>query len=87
MINGYKVDVETEGTMLICKYKDKPGTIGAIGMKIGEHNINIAKMQVGRKELGGEAVMVLKVDQHVLESLISDIKKLEDVHDAVSVNL
>ena len=82
MINGYNVDVETEGTMLICKYKDKPGTIGAIGTKIGEHDINIAKMQVGRKELGGEAVMVLKVDQHVPEFVILDIKKLEDVQDA-----
>ena len=62
MINGYKVDVETEGTMVIVKYSDKPGIIGAIGTKIGEHGINIAKMQVGRKELGGEAVMVLKVE-------------------------
>jgi D-3-phosphoglycerate dehydrogenase len=44
-------------------------------------------MQVGRKELGGEAVMVLKVDQHVPKILISDIKKLEDVHYAVAVNL
>jgi D-3-phosphoglycerate dehydrogenase / 2-oxoglutarate reductase len=87
MINGYPVDVETEGTMLICKYKDKPGKIGAISTKIGEHGINIAKMQVGRKELGGEAVMVLKVDQHVPQSVISEIKKLEDVHDAVAVNL
>jgi len=86
-INGYKVDVETEGTMLICKYGDKPGIIGAIGTKIGEHGINIAKMQVGRKKLGGEAVMVLKVDQHVPEFVILDIKKLEDVHDAVAVNL
>ena len=86
-INGYKVDVETEGTMLICKYKDKPGIIGAIGTKIGEHGVNIAKMQVGRKELGGEAVMVLKVDQHVPESVVLDIKKLDDVHDAVAVNL
>jgi D-3-phosphoglycerate dehydrogenase len=87
MINGYNVDVETEGTMLICKYKDKPGTIGAIGTKIGEHGINIAKMQVGRKEPGGEAVMVLKVDQHVPEFVILDIKKLEDVQDAVAVTL
>jgi D-3-phosphoglycerate dehydrogenase / 2-oxoglutarate reductase len=87
MINGYNVDVETEGTMLICKYKDKPGIIGAIGTKIGEHGINIAKMQVGRKELGGEAVMVLKVDQQVPENVVLDIKKLKDVHDAVAVNL
>jgi D-3-phosphoglycerate dehydrogenase len=87
MINGYKVDVEPEGTMLISKYKDKPGIIGTIGTKIGEHGINIAKMQVGRKKLGGEAVMVLKVDQQVPEFVILEIKKLEDVHDAVAVNL
>lgn len=87
MINGYKVDVEPEGTMLISKYKDKPGIIGAISTKIGEHGINIAKMQVGRKELGGEAVMVLKVDQQVPELVISEIKKLEDVQDIVAVNL
>ena len=86
-INGYTVDVETEGTMLISKYKDKPGVIGAIGTKIGMHGINIAKMQVGRKELGGEAVMVLKVDQHVPDSVVDDLKKLEDVHDVVAVNL
>jgi len=87
MINGYKVDVETEGTMLISKYKDKPGVIGAIGTKIGKHGINIAKMQVGRRKLGGEAVMVLKVDQHVTENVIEEIKELEDVHDVVAVNL
>ena len=67
--------LKPKGTMLICKYRDKPGTIGAIGTKIGEHGINIAKMQVGRKELGGEAVMVLKVDQHVPNNVISEIKK------------
>lgn len=87
MINDYKVDVETEGTMVISKYKDKPGVIGAIGTKMGAHGINIAKMQVGRKELGGEAVMVLKVDQQVPENVIEDLKKLEYVHDAVAVNL
>jgi D-3-phosphoglycerate dehydrogenase len=86
-INEYPVDVETEGTMLISKYKDIPGIIGAIGTKLGEHNINIAKMQVGRSELGGEAVMVLKVDQHIQDKVISEIKELDDVFEAVAVNL
>ncbi len=87
MINGYKVDVETEGTMLIVNYKDLPGIIGLIGTKLGEHGINIAKMQVGRKELGGEAVMVLKVDQIVGKEVIKELLKLENVYDAVAVNL
>lgn len=86
-INGYKVDVEIRGTMLIATYKDIPGIIGAIGTKLGEHGINIAKMQVGRQKPGGEAVMVLKVDQNVSENILGELKKLEHVYDAVAVNL
>jgi D-3-phosphoglycerate dehydrogenase len=86
-INQYPVDVETEGTMLIAKYKDIPGIIGSIGTTLGEHNINIAKMQVGRRELGGEAVMVLKVDQQVPIDVIAELKEIEDVYEAVAVNL
>jgi len=87
MINDYPVDVETKGTMLIAKYKDIPGIIGFIGTKLGEHGINIAKMQVGRQEPGGEAVMVLKVDQNVPQQVIVELKKMEHVYDAVAVNL
>ena len=87
LINGYKVDVETEGHLLISTYQDIPGVIGAIGTKLGEHEINIAKMQVGRKAPGGEAVMVLKIDQTVPENVLDDLKELEQVYDAVIVNL
>jgi D-3-phosphoglycerate dehydrogenase / 2-oxoglutarate reductase len=87
MINGYKVDVETEGILLIATYEDKPGIIGAIGSKLGEHLVNIAKMQVGRQAPGGEAVMVLKVDQIVPEDVLDELKKLGHVYDAVLVNL
>jgi D-3-phosphoglycerate dehydrogenase len=87
LINGYQVDVETEGTMLIARYKDIPGIIGAIGTKLGKHNINIAKMQVGRREEGGEAVMVLKVDQKVSRAVEEEIKGLKDVYEAVAVDL
>ncbi len=87
MINTYQVDVETEGTMLIVRYKDIPGIIGSIGTKLGEHGINIAKMQVGRQAPGGEAVMVLKVDQNVSRDVEDAIKALEHVYDAVAVNL
>lgn len=87
MINGYKVDVETEGNLLICTYQDIPGVIGAIGTKLGEHGINIAKMQVGRQAPGGEAVMVVKIDQTVLEDVLDELKKLDRIYEAVVVTL
>jgi D-3-phosphoglycerate dehydrogenase len=87
VINGYKVDVETEGHLLISSYQDIPGVIGAIGTKLGEHGINIAKMQVGRKAPGGEAVMVVKIDQTVPEIVLDELKEFEHIYDAVVVNL
>jgi len=86
-INGYRVDVKPEGTMIIARYRDLPGTIGAIGTKLGQHGINIATMQVGRKEIGGEAVMVLKVDQSIPAEVIEEVKKLENVDDAVAIEI
>lgn len=86
-IDEYWVNVKPEGTMVIARYKDIPGSIGTIGTKLGEHGINIAKMQVGRQEAGGEAVMVLTVDQKVPEEVIDEIRDLEHVYDAVYVQL
>lgn len=86
-IDKYWVNVKPEGTMVIARYRDIPGSIGTIGTKLGEHGINIAKMQVGRQAPGGEAVMVLTVDQKVPAEVIDEIRDLEHVYDAVYVQL
>ena len=46
---------------------------------MGNNNINIASMQVGRRSIGGEAVMVLQVDQPVDQGLLAQLEKLEGV--------
>lgn len=86
-IDNYWVNVKPEGTMVITRYQDLPGTIGTIGTKLGEHGINIAKMQVGRQKAGGEAVMVLTVDNKVPPIVIKEIRDLEHVYDSVYVQL
>jgi len=86
-IDEYWVNVKPKGIMVITRYKDIPGTIGTIGTKLGEHGINIAKMQVGREAPGQEAVMVVTVDQKVPSEVIDNIRKLEHVYDAVYVQL
>ena len=86
-VNNYWVDVKPEGNMFIAKYEDVPGSIGRIGTALGEHNINIGIMQVGRDEKGGEAIMILTLDKEVPEKVIKDIKALHNVNDAVSLTL
>ena len=86
-VNGYWVDVIPEGHMFIAKYEDVPGSIGKIGTALGEHGVNIGIMQVGRDEEGGRAIMVLTLDKEIPNDVIKEIQALENVYEAIGLNL
>ena len=86
-IAGYRVDAVPSGFMLVCSFLDKPRVIGPVCTILGDHRINIAGMQVGRKERGGEAVMVLNVDSDVDDAVLEEIKKVPNILDVKSVKL
>jgi len=86
-IDGYRVDAVPSGFMLVCSFLDKPRVIGPVCTILGDHRINIAGMQVGRKERGGEAVMVLNVDSDVDDAVLEEIKKVPNILDVKSVKL
>ena len=86
-IDQYSVNMTPEGYMGIISYMDLPGTIGKIVKILGDYEINIAEMQVGRKEVGGEAVMVLKVDSEIVEDAVCELLKDEKIYTVKAVKL
>jgi len=86
-IDNYELNMRPSGYMGIIKYVDLPGTIGTIGKILGDYEINIGEMQVGRESAGGEAVMVLKVDQEIPKEVICILKENKDIYDAKAVEL
>lgn len=78
-IDQYAVDAPVEGKMVFTRHEDKPGMIGRIGTILGNADINIAGMQVGRRESGGEAVMVLSVDKTVTDEIAAELVKVDGV--------
>ena len=86
-VNGYWVDVIPEGHMFIAKYEDVPGSIGKIGTKLGEHNVNIGIMQVGRDIKGGRAIMVLTLDKEIPKDVIKELQSLDNVYEAIGLEL
>ncbi|MDY7081372.1 MAG: ACT domain-containing protein, partial [Halobacteria archaeon] len=81
-INGYRVDAPPSGHMLIVKNTDKPGMIGRVGTILGEHDINIAGMHNGRETIGGEAVMILNIDDEVPKEVREEIMQVEGINSA-----
>lgn len=78
-IGDYRIEVIPSEYMVVSTYIDKPGVIGRVGTFLGENRINIAGMQVGRRSIGGEAVMVLQVDEPIGDGLLKELDQLEGV--------
>lgn len=78
-IGDYRVEVAPSRYMLVCTYDDKPGVIGRVGTVLGENNVNIAGMYVGRKSIGGEAAMVLQVDEPVSEEVLMSLREIDSI--------
>jgi D-3-phosphoglycerate dehydrogenase len=61
-LGPYHLDAHLDGTLLVFTHHDRPGLIGFIGTTFGAHGVNIAQMNVGRKQPGGEAIGVVNLD-------------------------
>jgi len=81
-IAGYTMDMVPEGAVIISRHLDRPGVIGRASTILGEHQINIAGMQVGRFHPGEEAIMVLNVDGDVPEEVMEAIRSMPGIYSA-----
>ena len=78
-IFGVGIEADLEGHMLYIVNQDAPGFIGRIGTLLGENGINIGTFHLGRREAGGEAVLLLSVDTAVPETVLWEACNLPGV--------
>jgi D-3-phosphoglycerate dehydrogenase / 2-oxoglutarate reductase len=95
-VDHYATDFVPQGYILFCRNLDRPGMIGRVGTILGDAGVNIGHMDVGpiiepasgrAKSLGGEALMVLSVDDAIPESAIEQIRQTKDIFNITSVRL
>ena len=86
-MDNFPINVPPTKYMLFTLHRDMPGIIGKIGSLLGSFNVNIASMQVGRKIVRGDAVMVLSIDDPLPEGILNEIKKEPGIRDAYTVAL
>jgi D-3-phosphoglycerate dehydrogenase len=73
-INGYDVEVPIADHLIVLIYTDRPGIVAIYGKEFGDAGINIAGMQISRREAGGQALSVLTVDSPVPEGLLEKVR-------------
>lgn len=88
-VDGFTLNSPLVGDVLITHHRDQPGVIGSVGMILGRHDVNIAGMQVGRHlpRRGGEAIMVLNVDDVIPTAALAELKEIPGIETAFVVSL
>jgi D-3-phosphoglycerate dehydrogenase / 2-oxoglutarate reductase len=84
---GFAVDMELAEHMLFYRYTDRPGVIGLMGSRLGAANVNIATMQVGRAEQGGDALIAMTIDSGAPPEVVEDIRELIGSPEARAIDL
>ena len=69
------VDFTPEGYILVLSYEDRPGMVGRIGSILGQANVNIASMHVGRRVKRGRAIVVLILDEDLSPEQVDEVAR------------
>jgi D-3-phosphoglycerate dehydrogenase len=86
-IDSFRVDLVPAGRFLVSRHSDRPGVVGQVGSILGEHDVNIASMQVGRDAPRGNAMMILAVDDRVSDGVLATLREVAGMSDLRYVEL
>ena len=75
-IDGFPVEVTGNYHTIVLVAEDVPGSVARIATILADDSINIATLRLTRKQRGGDAFMVIEVDEQPDEKVRSDIRVL-----------
>lgn len=86
-INNFYLEAIPEGHILLINNEDMPGIIGRIATTLGNHEVNINRMQVGQEKEKKQNVILLTTSSVVNDQILDEIRGLTGVYSARKIEL
>jgi len=86
-IDGFRVESVPEGYFLMLRNRDVPGVVGTVGTLLGQAQVNIAGLELGRDRAGGSALSLFAVDGPVPAAVIDQLKSMPAIISASLLKL
>ncbi|CAM8968932.1 unnamed protein product [Rhodiola kirilowii] len=86
-VGSFGVDVSLEGSIILCRQIDQPGMIGSVGSILGEENVNVSFMSVGRVAPRKHAIMAIGVDDVPRKETLKKIGDIPAIEEFVFLKL
>lgn len=80
-LNGFSLDAELAGRMLVTRHHDRPGIVGTVGTLLAQAGVNISSLELSRLSAAGEAAMLVSVDQSISPAVLADLERIPGVRE------
>ena len=87
LVNDMKVDFNGQSHTILVMHLDRPGVIAAVTNLMREEyaELNICNFLLSRELKGGQAIMTIEIDSMPPDTLVRDIRGLENVTNALLI--
>jgi D-3-phosphoglycerate dehydrogenase len=86
-LDGFAIDAELVGAMLVTRHHDRPGIVGAVGTILAEDGINISSLELSRLTAHGDAMMFVSVDDPLPRATLERLGAVDGMLSAREVSL
>ena len=86
-LDGFAIDAELAGTILVTRHHDQPGIVGAVGSALAAAGVNISSLELSRLSAAGEAMMFVSVDQSIPDDVLEGLRAVRGMVEARVVQL
>src|SRR5699024_96539 len=78
-LNGFDLRISGNRPAILGMHNDRFGAIASVTNILAKHEINIAHMEVNRKDVGKDALMVIETDQNVEDVIIKELMEAKNI--------
>jgi D-3-phosphoglycerate dehydrogenase len=86
-LDGFTIDAELAGTILVTRHRDQPGIVGAVGSALAAAGVNISSLELSRLSVAGEALMFVSVDHAISADVLEGLSAVPGMIHAQVVEL
>ncbi len=78
-LNGFELRLSGNHPAILIMHNDRFGAIASVTKILAKYEINIGHMEVNRKDVGKEALMVIEVDQNVEDRILKELENADHI--------
>ncbi|RKQ37445.1 L-serine ammonia-lyase, iron-sulfur-dependent subunit beta [Oceanobacillus halophilus] len=79
-LNGFDLRLSGNHPAILIMHNDRFGAIASVTKILAKYQINIGHMEVNRKDVGKEALMVIEVDQNIDDTILRELQEADHIN-------